>query len=47
MTNKIFKLAFTCLLTFCTTQLAEAGYLREYTKEKPLPYSKASILRFP
>ena len=36
MTNKIFKLAFTCLLTFCTTQLAEAGYLREYTKEKPL-----------
>ena len=36
MTNKIFKLAFTCLLTFCATQLAEAGYLREYTKEKPL-----------
>ena len=36
MTNKIFKLAITCLLTLCTTQSAMADYQRQYTKEDPL-----------
>ena len=35
-TKKIFILAVTSLLSFSPLQMAEAKYLREYTKEKPL-----------
>ena len=36
MTKKIIILAITSLLALCPTQRAEAGYIREYTNEKPL-----------